>query len=47
MSVILLCHLPFTHHHPFTLCIVDGAMGGTFLRRVGDYLEQFDVKRGV
>lgn len=27
--------------------IVDGSMGGTFLRRVGDYLEQFDVHRTV
>ncbi len=27
--------------------IVDGAMGGTFLRRVGDYLERFDVNRMV
>ncbi len=25
--------------------IVDGSMGGTFLRRVGDLLEQFDVNR--
>jgi 2-oxoglutarate dehydrogenase E2 component (dihydrolipoamide succinyltransferase) len=27
--------------------IVDGALGGSFLRRVADYLEQFDSKRGV
>lgn len=27
--------------------IVDGSMGGTFLRRVGDYLEQFDIHRTV
>jgi 2-oxoglutarate dehydrogenase E2 component (dihydrolipoamide succinyltransferase) len=27
--------------------IVDGSMGGTFLRRVGDYLEQFDTNRTV
>jgi len=25
--------------------VVDGALGGSFLRRVGDYLEQFDPKR--
>ena len=25
--------------------VVDGALGGSFLRRVGDYLEQFDVNR--
>jgi 2-oxoglutarate dehydrogenase E2 component (dihydrolipoamide succinyltransferase) len=27
--------------------IVDGALGGSFLRRVADYLEQFDAKRGI
>jgi 2-oxoglutarate dehydrogenase E2 component (dihydrolipoamide succinyltransferase) len=27
--------------------IVDGALGGSFLRRVGDYLEQFDPERTV
>lgn len=27
--------------------IVDGSLGGSFLRRVADYLEQFDAKRSV
>ncbi|MCB0661231.1 MAG: 2-oxo acid dehydrogenase subunit E2 [Saprospiraceae bacterium] len=27
--------------------VVDGALGGSFLRRVGDYLEQFDAERTV
>lgn len=27
--------------------VVDGALGGSFLRRVADYLEQFDVNRAV
>mgnify|MGYP000160849423 CR=1 FL=1 len=27
--------------------VVDGMLGGTFLRRVGDYLEQFDPNRGI
>ncbi len=27
--------------------VVDGALGGSFLRRVGDYLEQFDGKRNI
>ena len=27
--------------------VVDGALGGSFLRRVADYLEQFDVSRNV
>ncbi len=27
--------------------IVDGMMGGSFLRRVADYLEQFDPNRSL
>lgn len=27
--------------------VVDGMLGGSFLRRVGDYLEQFDVNRAL
>ncbi len=27
--------------------VVDGMLGGSFLRRVADYLEQFDDKRGI
>ncbi|MCE7924065.1 MAG: 2-oxo acid dehydrogenase subunit E2 [Haliscomenobacteraceae bacterium CHB4] len=27
--------------------VVDGSLGGSFLRRVGDYLEQFDANRGI
>lgn len=27
--------------------VVDGALGGSFLRRIGDYLEQFDANRGI
>lgn len=27
--------------------VVDGALGGSFLRRIGDYLEQFDPKRSI
>jgi len=27
--------------------VVDGALGGSFLRRIGDYLEQFDPSRGI
>jgi hypothetical protein len=26
---------------------VDGMLGGSFLRRVADYLEQFDPKRAI
>jgi 2-oxoglutarate dehydrogenase E2 component (dihydrolipoamide succinyltransferase) len=27
--------------------VVDGSLGGSFLRRVGDYMEQWDVNREV
>ncbi len=27
--------------------VVDGSLGGTFLRRVGDYLEKFDVNQAI
>ena len=27
--------------------VVDGALGGTFLKRVGDYLEQFDINQTI
>ena len=27
--------------------ITDGMLGGNFLRRIADYLEQFDVTRSV
>jgi 2-oxoglutarate dehydrogenase E2 component (dihydrolipoamide succinyltransferase) len=27
--------------------VVDGMLGGSFLRRVGDYLEQFDANRAI
>jgi len=27
--------------------VVDGMLGGSFLRRVADYLEQFDAKRSI
>jgi 2-oxoglutarate dehydrogenase E2 component (dihydrolipoamide succinyltransferase) len=27
--------------------VVDGMLGGSFLRRVADYLEQFDATRSI
>jgi 2-oxoglutarate dehydrogenase E2 component (dihydrolipoamide succinyltransferase) len=27
--------------------VVDGSLGGSFLRRIADYLEQFDVNRTI
>jgi len=31
--------------HSYDHRVVDGALGGQFVRRVADYLEQFDVSR--
>jgi len=31
--------------HSYDHRVVDGALGGQFVRRVGDYLEQFDINR--
>ena len=45
-DVIAIRHLMFlslSYDHR----IVDGSLGGAFLRKVADYLEQFDGKRGV
>jgi 2-oxoglutarate dehydrogenase E2 component (dihydrolipoamide succinyltransferase) len=33
--------------HSYDHRVVDGALGGMFVRRVADYLEQFDVSRGI
>ncbi len=33
--------------HSYDHRVVDGALGGTFVRRVADYLEQFDVNREI
>lgn len=33
--------------HSYDHRIVDGALGGSFVRRVADYLEQFDVERSL
>ena len=27
--------------------VVDGALGGMFLKRISDYLENFDIKRNI
>ncbi len=31
--------------HSYDHRVVDGALGGMFVRRVGDYLEEFDTER--
>ena len=33
--------------HAYDHRIIDGALGGSFVRRVADYLEQFDVNRSI
>lgn len=33
--------------HSYDHRVVDGALGGTFVRRVADYLEQFDATQGI
>jgi 2-oxoglutarate dehydrogenase E2 component (dihydrolipoamide succinyltransferase) len=39
-------HMMFLSHS-YDHRVVDGALGGSFVRKVADYLEQFDVNRGV
>lgn len=39
-------HMMFLSH-AYDHRIVDGALGGSFVRRVADYLEQFDINREV
>ncbi len=39
-------HMMFLSHS-YDHRIVDGALGGTFVRKVADYLEQFDVNREI
>jgi 2-oxoglutarate dehydrogenase E2 component (dihydrolipoamide succinyltransferase) len=39
-------HMMFLSHS-YDHRVVDGALGGSFVRKVADYLEQFDINRGV
>ena len=39
-------HMMFLSHS-YDHRIVDGALGGSFVRRVGDYLENFDINREI
>ncbi len=39
-------HMMFLSHS-YDHRIIDGALGGTFVRKVADYLEQFDVNREI
>jgi 2-oxoglutarate dehydrogenase E2 component (dihydrolipoamide succinyltransferase) len=39
-------HMMFLSHS-YDHRVVDGALGGSFVRRVADYLEQFDINREI
>lgn len=39
-------HMMFLSHS-YDHRVVDGALGGSFVRRVADYLEQFDINRAI
>lgn len=45
-DVIAIRHMMFLSHS-YDHRVVDGALGGSFIRRVADYLEQFDVNREI
>ncbi|MFM1931915.1 MAG: hypothetical protein RL226_1218 [Bacteroidota bacterium] len=45
-DVIAIRHMMFLSHS-YDHRVVDGMLGGTFVRRVADYLEQFDVNRAL
>lgn len=45
-DVIAIRHMMFLSHS-YDHRIVDGALGGAFVRRVADYLEQWDVNREI
>ena len=45
-DVIAIRHMMFLSHS-YDHRVVDGALGGSFVRRVADYLEQFDLNREI
>lgn len=45
-DVIAIRHKMFLSHS-YDHRVVDGALGGTFVRRVADYLEAFDPNRDI
>ena len=45
-DVIAIRHMMFLSHS-YDHRIVDGAMGGRFVKRVADLLESFDVNRAI
>ena len=45
-DVIAIRHMMFLSHS-YDHRVVDGALGGSFVRRVADYLENWDVNREI
>ena len=45
-DAIAIRHMMFLSHS-YDHRIVDGALGGSFVKRVADYLEQFDIDRDI
>lgn len=45
-DVIAIRHMMFLSHS-YDHRVVDGALGGKFVRRLGDILENFDINRGI
>jgi 2-oxoglutarate dehydrogenase E2 component (dihydrolipoamide succinyltransferase) len=45
-DMIAIRHKMFVSHS-YDHRVVDGALGGSFVRRFGDYLEQFDLNREI
>lgn len=45
-DAIAIRHMMFLSHS-YDHRVVDGALGGSFVRRVADYLEQFDINRSI
>ena len=45
-DVIAIRHMMFLSHS-YDHRVVDGMLGGSFVRRVGDYLESFSIDRSL
>ena len=46
-DVIAIRHMMFLYSQGYDHRVVDGMLGGTFVRRVADYLEGFDPERPI
>ena len=45
-DVIAIRHMMYLSH-TYDHRVVDGYLGGSFLKRIADYLENFDLKRTI